>query len=819
MGKSVIGREAVLADIASRVSGGVLVQGLPGVGISALTTEIEARLRADGHEIVRIVGSRALQDVDLGALIHLLPPDLHSDDPLTLLRAARRAIPEGRAAVVVDDAHFLDDLSASLVVQLVNAGLPVVAGSHAATPQHPRHGSEILEAGLRHVVVVPPLSEVEVESMAVSILGGPISPSLRRHLMHLCQGIPGLITVLLSTAYDDGLLAETPRGFTHTGSLATSRGTARLRNGLAAIIPEARDLLVALSLSDIEIPTEVAEALWPEGLANTRWFGITAEKETKRCAVLHSNIPLVGEVLRQSQSPAEINQLIEAMLSVWPNRAQCMRRAQWVLDAGAELPLAEYMALGVEALRKGEAELAERLADQGLRTGGGDSARLLRARARSTVSPSETIEAELADLANRPGGVAPEAAVHLAHLLALDGRGDAAVSVLRKCLDKATSSRSVLAVKGQLALILWSNSARKEAESIADEILATSDVDPASLSIACLVAASRASTAGHSDAAASFAERVEPVDIIGALTWQAAVMAHLVEGRIDEAEMRCDVMRERGAGEDLVLSITGWITLQAGDFEKAAGQFRAAAANMPFRASPILAAATTAVLAYASARAGEHQAARAALHDLQAFPTRAQTTAAGFERNTRGWLAHLDGDDDAAAAWFIAAADAHRLADHKMFEAAAWYELVVLGQPEPAVRPLTKLAGDRTNWLPAVMRSHATALADRDVARLEDAAASLRRYGRVADAAIARAQAVDLRGDTPGIDRIDLTMTSALTGRESEVARAALRGLTSREIADTLTLSTRTVDNHLYSVYRKLDIGGRADLSTDLLDP
>jgi DNA-binding CsgD family transcriptional regulator len=55
-----------------------------------------------------------------------------------------------------------------------------------------------------------------------------------------------------------------------------------------------------------------------------------------------------------------------------------------------------------------------------------------------------------------------------------------------------------------------------------------------------------------------------------------------------------------------------------------------------------------------------------------------------------------------------------------------------------------------------------------------------------------------------------------LTGREREVALLAAAGRTSREIGEHLTLSTRTVDTHLAHVYRKLGIGGRAELASAL---
>jgi DNA-binding CsgD family transcriptional regulator len=52
----------------------------------------------------------------------------------------------------------------------------------------------------------------------------------------------------------------------------------------------------------------------------------------------------------------------------------------------------------------------------------------------------------------------------------------------------------------------------------------------------------------------------------------------------------------------------------------------------------------------------------------------------------------------------------------------------------------------------------------------------------------------------------------SLTGREKQVARLAAAKLTDAEIAARLSISGRTVGNHLYNVYRKLDISSRREL-------
>lgn len=52
-----------------------------------------------------------------------------------------------------------------------------------------------------------------------------------------------------------------------------------------------------------------------------------------------------------------------------------------------------------------------------------------------------------------------------------------------------------------------------------------------------------------------------------------------------------------------------------------------------------------------------------------------------------------------------------------------------------------------------------------------------------------------------------------LTPREHEIARLAAAGHASKQIAQRLGLSVRTVSNHLQNAYLKLGISGREDLA------
>ena len=60
--------------------------------------------------------------------------------------------------------------------------------------------------------------------------------------------------------------------------------------------------------------------------------------------------------------------------------------------------------------------------------------------------------------------------------------------------------------------------------------------------------------------------------------------------------------------------------------------------------------------------------------------------------------------------------------------------------------------------------------------------------------------------------QLDPTVASVLTARELEVLRLIADGKTSREIADELVISPKTVDRHRENVMAKLDIHNRTDL-------
>ena len=60
-------------------------------------------------------------------------------------------------------------------------------------------------------------------------------------------------------------------------------------------------------------------------------------------------------------------------------------------------------------------------------------------------------------------------------------------------------------------------------------------------------------------------------------------------------------------------------------------------------------------------------------------------------------------------------------------------------------------------------------------------------------------------------------MRGILTTREKEVFELLVSGLTTKEIAESLKISEKTVRNHISNVMQKLGVKGRANAVIELL--
>jgi DNA-binding CsgD family transcriptional regulator len=211
-----------------------------------------------------------------------------------------------------------------------------------------------------------------------------------------------------------------------------------------------------------------------------------------------------------------------------------------------------------------------------------------------------------------------------------------------------------------------------------------------------------------------------------------------------------------------------------------------------------------------------------------ALTTRALVASPGFlPWRSEAALAQLAlGDQDSA----------QRLAEEELRLAQAFGAPRALGVAKRAAGLVA--GGDRG----AALLSEAVDDFERAGARLEraralaDLGAMLRRRNRRAEArqllreaidaahrcganALAALAETDLRATGARPRRIMLSGLDSLTASERRIAELAGEGLTNREIAQTLFVTARTVEGHLTSVFRKLQLGSRTELASALGSP
>ncbi|MEV8406929.1 LuxR C-terminal-related transcriptional regulator [Streptomyces niveus] len=137
------------------------------------------------------------------------------------------------------------------------------------------------------------------------------------------------------------------------------------------------------------------------------------------------------------------------------------------------------------------------------------------------------------------------------------------------------------------------------------------------------------------------------------------------------------------------------------------------------------------------------------------------------------------------------------------------------GLPHPYARALMAEGAGRCALLLGE-RAEGSVVADEAVAELIRCAGELTDLGAVWDAARVRAT---LRAHRPAAQRRPPgrpAYAQRMSPREGEVAELAATGLTNREIAATLYLSPRTVEQHVARAMRKLGIASRQGLAKEV---
>ncbi|HEX7310617.1 MAG TPA: AAA family ATPase [Gaiellaceae bacterium] len=327
------------------------------------------------------------------------------------------------------------------------------------------------------------------------------------------------------------------------------------------------------------------------------------------------------------------------------------------------------------------------------------------------------------------------------------------------------------------------------------------------------------------------------------------------------------IAQARAAGDSSRLAISlanrGWLALRRGELSAAESDARTALAATELPAPPMCRVLNATLLVETLVDQGELEAAEQALEPIDS-ETESGSLIAAVLRFSRGRL-HIaqgrtaEGLEDFVAMgglltqalvsspgflpWRSEAALAHlalgdrdsaqRLAEEELGLARAFGAPRALGLAKRAAGLVA--GGDRGG---ALIREAVDEF-ERGDARLEraralaDLGAMLRRRNRRVEARELLREAMDtahrcganglaaqaeteLRATGARPRRLMLTGIDSLTASERRIAELAGEGFTNREIAQTLFVTARTVEGHLTSVFRKLQLDSRTELSSAL---
>ena len=858
-----VGRDEQLRFIAATYReasvSGVVIVGDAGVGKTRLAREALARLTAPGRRIEWVTATRSAAAIPLGAVSRLLPPECPDDGGLgAFLHVARHFTANGgrRMVLAVDDAHLLDDPSAALVHYLAVRRLAFVLVTVRLGEDTPDAVAALWRENLAVRLDLGPLGSGALDEIVDYALDGVLDAVSRRELHRICAGNPLLLRELLQAGTETRVLREQAGLWRWTGGMPV---TTRLAEVVAARLDTVPDDVgdaleviacgepLSLDLLDRLVGPQVAVAAERTGL-------VVSEQSGKRVFARLAH-PLYAEIIRARLAPARVRRVwdrIAAAMADTPMRRRddhlftglAHLRAQRRTDPDLLLTAAR------RAYARIDLDLAEALARAAQEAGGGWQADQLRAEALDRNGRYT----EAADvLPAPPAGDDVEHvrwAVTRARVLYW-GFGQAGEAE-RILVDAAGRPGQDSADAAQSWILLFDGRCR-DSISVADAVLGCDGAEPDSVVPAAAAATMAASLLGRFDHAQTTYERgTDAVRRLSEPPWGttllgiAGCLRHLFSGSAHDAWLLADGRFQATAHKSTADKTTGtvagiWAVYRGivarfqGNLDLAAAALREAAVLLDDSDPYHLLRHCFAELAAVAALSGDAADATIWLDRADDRRGEAGRLYEPWAEVNRAWVRAATGLPEAAKQARYAAALA-RDSQQPTIEMMALYDAARLGDADAVRHRLTKLRGVVEGPVGSTMAEAANALADGDGDALDHATTAFASFGyrlHAAETATAaarahrhasqprraiqsREQAAALldacpKANTPLLNLAD--PLAGLTRREREIVRLAAAGQTGQEIARTLHLSARTVNNHLGRAYAKLGVSGRHALA------
>ena len=865
-----VGRDEELdrmARLRREARSSIILAGAPGVGKTRLLTETVARAKADGWWVERTVASRAAASIPFGPLAHLLdavpagPPDR-----LAILHLLGNTLTEraqGRPLLLaVDDGHLLDQGSAAFVHHLAASRKGLVVVTLRTGEATPDAVTLLWKDGLAERIEVQTLSQQETETLITTALGGPVATETLHRLWETTRGNALLLRELLLAARDQGSLAKDGGVWQWRGPTPpTSRLVEITQLRLAGLGAGARDALDALAVAESLGVSLLEDVAGPHATELEEHGLIVVESDDRRVAIRLSH-PLYGEIVRDGMSVLRRREVERRLAEVYERaggrrRDDLLRIATWRLHGGGSTPPQMLLAAAQRSIVLLDLPLAERLARAAEDAGAGFDAVMLRIQAVIGLGRFDEAEAlfeRLAELAADDAQRASAVVLHAEHLFWRAGRVDEAFAMLDRTasLDLQPDSQAEIAgVRARLSLFSGQTA---EAWAQAQGVFSDPTRSPRARLQAAPTLVFGLALAGRRDDACAIGQQalalvaasVEDADLENWIQTNIAA-ANSFSGHLREAQEQVTALYQRAQGSPSRWH-TGIMAWPLGQIARLQGRCGDAVAHLResigvLREIDLLNNLPTvlAELARTLALLGDGEEAQAVLDEATARRVTAFRMDEVFLAGAHVWVLAAQGAMAAAAQGAIGTAHkAAELGQHAL-EAAALHDAARLGAAAHAASRLTDLAAQLQGPAFAAFAAHARALVEEDGGGLD---ASSRRFADIgmnlhaAEAATAAARAHDAAGDRRSaaaasaqartlLDRCQGARTPAtaavtsspLTTREHEIAVLAAKGLSSKQIAERLVLSVRTVDNHLQRTYVKLGTTSRKELAAVLLEP
>jgi len=848
----------------STVAASAVVAGPEGAGKTRLAREYVLRAHEARRATRWVSATPGAAEVPYGALSALLSGRVPAGDApqsrhevIRLLLATMGHGPLGvHPTLVVDDAHLLDSASADVIHHLASAGRVGVIATIRSDQRAPVPITALWKDGLAERIDLDYLTDSAIQALVACALGGHVDPGLvaevagrsQRNLLHLRELVVGAVS--------DGALAELDGVWRLIKPLKPSARLSELIDvRLGLLSADERSLLEHLAygeplgLRELAIVGDIdlVEGLEQQGLLQSRVSGERLELGLTR--------PLDRDVLRLRMSAirraAVARSLADAVETCGPGGAgDALRIAAWRLEGGGASP-EQLLSAAWTARWRYEFPLASRLVEAAVASGGGFEARLLGAQLIALQGDPLGSEAKLAQLARLGENDAERTRAVIArarNLIFGLGQVQRALGVVDHALDTVadpTWRDELMACRtGLLLVTVGPDATIRAAEPLLQrtggsalvyvELAASFSLGRAGRLTDALAVEAR----GH----AAHGALSESMDWYRWLHLFAKCEALSASGRLMESESLARQQYQEGLthGSTEQRAFFAYqlarTALSRGHINEAIKHAREAVIHFRDLGRHYYAQAMLVEVGLGLALGGHAAAATAALAKIEGPPVSwAQVELPIAE----AWIAIADGDQVGARRLMASAAQRGEDLGDLVGAVEALHGLARIGYPDQAAAPLEHLAKSVEGSLVQARLRHTLALQSGDANDLgvvsglfeemgadllaaEAAADEASRWtqlgeGRRARAAASRAAecATCCRGAaTPALGNVDVR--AQLTVTELEAAQLAGSGRSNKQIAETLNLSVRTVENRLQRVYNKVGVSTRVELAEAL---